>query len=239
MTLVLVVTDRRQSEAAGRPIVDTVAAALAGGAGAVLLREKDLPAPERGALAADIRALAARADAALVVASDVALAARVGADGVHLASADPWPDDDRLGWLDGDLRWPGGVSRSCHTEADLREAQARGAQWVTYSPVFATGSKPGYGPALGVDGLAAGCRLVPDLPVAALGGIDRTNAGACAEAGAGFLAVMGAVMRARDPAATVAAIDDEIVAALEPLAGPPAIHAGGHLTAEVDGGGDR
>jgi thiamine-phosphate pyrophosphorylase len=195
---VVVVTDRRQAEAAGRSLRDTVASALDGGAEGVLLREKDLRSDERAWLAVDLRAVTAASGAALVVASDIGLALSSGADGVHLASTDWWPDDDVRAGL--------GVGRSCHTVDDLVAAEQRQAGWATYSPVFATASKPGYGPPLGADGLAAGCRAVPSLAVLALGGVDATTAGRCIAAGAAGVAVMGAVMGAADPAAVVRAL---------------------------------
>jgi thiamine-phosphate pyrophosphorylase len=76
--------------------------------------------------------------------------------------------------------------------------------------VFATDSKPGYGPALGLDGLAAGRRAVPGLPVVALGGVEPGRARACVEAGAAGVALMGAVMRAGDPAAVVRSVVEEL-----------------------------
>jgi thiamine-phosphate pyrophosphorylase len=203
-TWVVVLTDRVQAAAAGRSVHDTVAAALDGGAGAVVLREKDLPAAERRALAADLLALTARHRAALIVASDPVLARQVGADGLHLAADEPWPTGAPLP--------PRGVGRSCHTVADLVVAGTHGAAWVTYSPVHPTDSKPGHGPPLGPEGLAAGCRAVPDLPVLALGGIGPGRARACVEAGAAGVALMGAVMRADDPAAVVRAVVDEVAA---------------------------
>jgi thiamine-phosphate pyrophosphorylase len=193
--LVTVLTDRAQAAGAGRAMVTTVAAALAGGAGRVVLRERDLPAAARRALAEDLRALTGAAGAAFVVAGDTALAAAVGADGVHLAAADPWRGPAALAGA--------AAGRSCHTVAELRAAAAEGAAWATYSPVWATGSKPGYGPALGVDGLAAGCRAVPGLAVLALGGVGPGRAGECRAAGAAGVAVMGAVMAAADPEAVV------------------------------------
>jgi thiamine-phosphate pyrophosphorylase len=195
---VVVVTDRRQAEAAGRSLRDTVASALDGGAEGVLLREKDLRSDERAWLAVDLRAVTAASGAAFVVTSDIGLALSSGADGVHLASTDRWPDDDAGAGL--------GVGRSCHTVDDLVAAEQRQAGWATYSPVFATASKPGYGPPLGADGLAAGCRAVPSLAVLALGGVDATTAGRCIAAGAAGVAVMGAVMGAADPAAVVRAL---------------------------------
>ena len=133
-----------------------------------------------------------------MLASDVGLAVASGADGVHLASTDPWPDAAVPAGL--------GIGRSCHTIHDLVAAAERHAGWATYSPVFATASKPGYGPPLGIDGLAAGSRAVPALAVLALGGVDATTAGRCIAAGASGVAVMGAVMGATDPVAVVRAL---------------------------------
>lgn len=203
--LVTVLTDRAQAAAAGRSLAAAVEAALAGGAGRVVLRERDLPAAERRRLAADLRVLTAAAGAALVVAGDMGLARAVGADGVHLAAADRWPGPADLGGL--------ALGRSCHTIGELAAARAGGAAWATYSPVYATASKPGYGPALGPAGLAAGCRAVPGLAVLALGGIAPGRAAACRAAGAAGVAVMGAVMGAAAPAAVVGDLVGELRAA--------------------------
>ena len=73
------------------------------------------------------------------------------------------------------------------------------------SPVWPTASKPGYGPALGPDRLAA---LLPGGPPAyALGGIDRPErVRSCRAAGAYGVAVLGAVMTADAPDRVVAAL---------------------------------
>jgi thiamine-phosphate diphosphorylase len=197
---VVVVTDRVAAAATGRPLVDVVARAVDGGAAAVLLREKDLAPGERRRLAETLRAITAAGGAALWVASDAALALAAGADAVHLAAADPWPAPDRR------IR----RGRSCHGETELVAARDAGADHVTYSPVFATPSKPGYGPPLGLAGLAAGCRAVPDLAVVALGGIEPGRARGCAAAGAAGVALMGAVMRADDPGAVVRSVVREL-----------------------------
>ena len=200
------ITDRRQAERAGHRLVDVAAASVEGGAAGVLLREKDLPRDERAALAAALRDVTAASGSNLLVASDVALALAVGADGVHLAASDPWPDPSPEPSPDVRGRPRIGVGRSCHTVDELGRAEEIGAGWATYSPVFATSSKPGYGPPLGIAGLAAGCRATPSLPVLALGGVDIGTAGRCVAAGACGVAVMGAVMGAADPRAVVRAL---------------------------------
>jgi thiamine-phosphate pyrophosphorylase len=184
---VVVVTDRRQAVA---PLLEQVVAAVAGGARWVLLREKDLPTRERAALADRLREALAPYGARLIVAGPDPL----GGDAVHLAGADPVPALD-----EGVL-----VGRSCHGPADLDRLTVE--HYVTVSPVFASASKPGYGPPLGPDGLAGLCRRT-HRPVLALGGVETPQrAAACVAAGAVGVAVMGAVMRASDPAAVVAGL---------------------------------
>jgi thiamine-phosphate pyrophosphorylase len=236
-TLLMVLTDRRMAAAAGHDLDDVVATAAASGATAVVLREKDLAPADRRALAVRLRAVTAAAHVALVVAGDVGLATAVGADGAHLAGDAAWPDDDARRALRGAAPGPAVVGRSCHTVADLQAAARRHADYVTYSPVFATASKPGYGPAVGLDGLAAGrlaldpagepdrsmvgrlrrSYLAPEgaprahrVTLVALGGIGPGRAGACLRAGADGVALMGEVMRARDPGAVVAAAAAEV-----------------------------
>lgn len=188
----LILTDRHQ---ATRPLVDVVRAAVNGGARAVVMREKDLPRPERARLANQLRPIVADAGAVLVVASDPT----IPADGVHLAARDHLP-----------AARPALVGRSCHSPAGLRAAAEEGCDWATLSPIFPSPSKPGYGPALGTTALAGA-----PLPVYALGGVDAGRAAACVAAGAAGVAVMGGVMRAEDPAAVVATL----LAALDAEAG--------------------
>ena len=177
----LVVTDRTQ--AAG-PLADVLADAVAAGARAVLLRDRDLPDDERAALAADLRAVLDPVGGLLVTAGSVAGPAHPAVHpAVHLAAAEPFPDPR-----------PALVGRSCHSAAELAQARAEGCDWAFLSPVFPTASKPGYGPALGVEGFA---RLrPPGPPVYALGGVLPEHVPDLLKAGAHGIAVMGPVMRA-------------------------------------------
>jgi thiamine-phosphate pyrophosphorylase len=188
---VWVLTDRRQAD---RGLVEVVRAAVSGGARHVVLREKDLPRDQRAALAAELRAVLAPEGGQLVVAGPDPLtdpADPAGLAAVHLAAADPLP-------VEGVAL----IGRSCHREEDL--ARLTVEDYVTLSPVFPSPSKPGYGPPLWPDGLARLCARTP-VPVVALGGVTSPDrATACMAAGAAGIAVMGAIMRAADPASTVA-----------------------------------
>jgi thiamine-phosphate pyrophosphorylase len=90
------------------------------------------------------------------------------------------------------------IGASAHTPEEAAAKLQAGADYATLSPIFLTASKPGYGPAVGLDALARAARVGPG-PIVALGGIDAVNIGACIAAGAGGIAVMGEVMRAADP----------------------------------------
>ncbi|MGA8015724.1 MAG: thiamine phosphate synthase [Candidatus Dormiibacterota bacterium] len=196
----LLLTDRHACEARGRTLMDTVRSAVAGGVRAVVLREKDLAEDQRRRLGAELGSLLEPVTGTLIVASDPALAAALGARGVHLAASDQRPPK-----LAGKL-----VGRSCHDGAAVRRAAAEGDDYVTISPVFPTRSKPGYGPPLGFAGLSRMVLAVPGLSLYALGGVDASSAAACLAAGAAGVAVMGAVMAANDPETSA----QELVAAV-------------------------
>ena len=70
-------------------------------------------------------------------------------------------------------------------------------------------SKPGYGPALGPQGLTLIAKACP-VPVIAIGGVTFENIPDCLVAGAAGIAVMGGVMRAENPGDAVA----QLIAAL-------------------------
>ena len=193
---VLVLTDRRQATA---PLPDVVAAAIDAGARAVVLRERDLPEEGRRSLVAQLAPVVHEAGGVLLTAGTHL----PGADGLHQPSGGGSPAPvSTSGLITG---------RSCHTADELRSAQGDGLDYVTVSPVYPSASKPGYGPVLGVGGLAS-LLATTTVPVYALGGIDTPEAVvACRSAGAHGVAVMGAIMRAGRPGRLVA----ELVAAAE------------------------
>jgi len=194
----VLLTDRAQLRL-GRGLVRTVRECAEAGLGAVVVREHDLTPDARHALLAEL----ATVDGLLVVSSRIPDPA---AHAVHLASGQPaprrtgnpmWPLGERYSGCRAAI-WPL-ESRSCHTRAEVEAAAAEDMAWVTLSPYAASASKPGYGPPLAGDAFAGHA-----LPVLALGGITPANAGEARADGAHGVAVMGAVMRADDPAAVVA-----------------------------------
>ncbi|MFC7544972.1 thiamine phosphate synthase [Plantactinospora sp. GCM10030261] len=202
----LVLTDRWL---AGRPLPDVVRAAVDGGARWVLLRERDLPRDQRAELAVELRAILAPVAGTLLVAGPDPL----GGEAVHLPSAGPYPPPEL-----------GLVGRSCHDATELTRLSTE--DYVTLSPVFPTRTKPGYGPPLRPGGLS---RLIARSPVpaVALGGVETPEqVSACRAAGAVGVAVLGAVMRADEPTATVATLLSAWDSAGRSGTGPAAIRSG-------------
>lgn len=184
----LLLTDRTQLPP-GRDLVATVARCADAGLTHVVLRELDLPLPARAALA---DALSGRV---AVIAARTRLP---GAVGVHLAADQPLPEVVGL------------RGRSCHWPFEVEHALAARLDYVTLSPVAESASKPGYGPPLGAAGVRRAARHAGPVPVYALGGADPLNAAEMRAAGAHGVAVMGAVMRAADPAAVVTRLLEEV-----------------------------
>ncbi|MFA9429962.1 thiamine phosphate synthase [Egicoccus sp. AB-alg2] len=189
----LVLSDRGQAAAAGSDLVGHARAVGEAGADALVLREKDLPRAERRRLAEAVASALAGTATRLLVAGDPELATAVGAAGVHLAANQPAPSD-----MPGRL-----VLRSCHDAGEVARTRRAPVDAAVVSPVAVTTSKPGYGPALGRDGLRDLVEVADGLPVLALGGVTPDDVAAWCHAGAHGVAVMGAVMRAPDPAAVV------------------------------------
>jgi thiamine-phosphate pyrophosphorylase len=194
---VLVISDRSQ---ATRPLVEMAEAAFRGGCRWFSLREKDLPADERRELLRVLVVLGHTYGATVIVHDDIAAAVATGAGGVHL----PGGGDPKAARL---LLPSGLIGVSAHSPLEAAAQLAAGADYATLSPIFLTRSKPGYGPAIGLDALEEAARLAPG-PVVALGGIDESNLAACLASGARGIAVMGEIMRAADPEAATRSLLD-------------------------------
>ena len=109
--------------------------------------------------------------------SDIARAA--GADGVHL-TAQSLPTAVVRETYGPDFL----IGVSTHSLDEARAAQAGGADFVVFGPVFETESKREFGEPQGISKLAEVTRELRDFPVVAIGGITLDNVRACFEVGA-------------------------------------------------------
>lgn len=176
-----------------RVLAERVAAAVRGGARIVQYRDKDADDAtrlRRGRAVLD----ACRAQGALcIVNDDVALAATLGADGVHLGRDDRDPAGARAVIGPGRL-----IGVSCYDRLDLAEAAvAAGADYVAFGSVWPSSTKPGAVRAP-LTLLTEAARRLP-VPVVAIGGITRDNAAATIAAGAHCVAVIRDLFAGSDP----------------------------------------
>lgn len=118
---------------------------------------------------------------------DVALAAAT--NGVHLGGASI-PVADTVNWCRSGHAPPDfAIGTSCHSLDDARAAERAGASYVFFGPVFDTPSKRNFGPPQGLEHLSEVCAAV-NIPVIAIGGINKGNAASCIRAGAAGVAAI-------------------------------------------------
>ena len=188
--LLYYITDRKEfpgDESQRRErLLAKIAEAAHAGVDYIQLREKDLPAREFEALAREaVRICRAtrnqKRETRLLIncRSDVAIAA--GADGVNLPSNDISAGDARAIWS----AWNCVIAVSCHTNEEVRQAEAQRADFAVFGPVF---EKVGTSIKVGLEALRLACR--GHIPVLAIGGVTAENALACLAAGAAGIAAI-------------------------------------------------
>jgi thiamine-phosphate pyrophosphorylase len=190
----LLITDRHQARG---DIYDIAEAAFSAGCRWLSLREKDLPQAQQVELLRELLDRAQQFQATVTLHGDPALAQQARADGVHLSAGGDAAAARRV--LGKDAL----IGLSVHGVEEASNVDVKVVDYVIAGPVFDTQSKPGYGPALGPEGLALIAKACP-VAVVAIGGIDPQNVSDCRAAGAAGIAVMGGVMRAENPAEVVA-----------------------------------
>lgn len=175
------ITDRAQAGGL-EALLAILAHQLEAGIEWIQIREKDLADRELLAFAKQVKQLPNPHGSRILIngRTDIALASET--DGVHLPDGSIAPSELRR-----IAPKPFLIGVSCHDLDGLRRAFQEGADFATYSPVFESASKPGYGPRLGTGKLAEACRAVK-MPVIALGGITWDNAKECCDAGAAGIA---------------------------------------------------
>ena len=171
-----------------RTLYDTIHDLLDVGVSAIQLREKDLSDAEYIKLAEPLCKLCHAYFAQLFINSRIEIAMGIGADGLHLpgdsASVEKVMEETNHRFI---------VGSSAHTLTEAKQREMEGADFITYSPIYPTPSKPGYGPVVGLQGLRNVTEGV-NIPVFALGGITPERVSECLDAGAYGVAVMSGVM---------------------------------------------
>ena len=167
----------------GRDLVALCQASERGGVTAVQLRLKNASARE---LASTARALLASLVVPLFINDRLDVALIVGAAGVHLG-----PDDIPVSMARRIV--PTGFVLGASVGSAAEAGQGADADYWGVGPLRGTTTKADAGPALGIDGFAAICRLAPRaVPCVAIGGVRPEDvAGVLGAGGAGVAVVQG------------------------------------------------
>jgi thiamine-phosphate pyrophosphorylase len=166
-------------------------------------RVKGLDQHQAADLAKPLQEICAAHDVAFIVNDDVALARRLGADGVHLGQQDASVRDARE-----ELGPEVQIGVTCHGSRHLAmQAGEQGADYVAFGAFFPSTTKQVEHLAE-IEVLEFWSKLF-EVPSVAIGGITPENCGPIIAAGADFIAVSGAVWNG-DESAIVRAFDERL-----------------------------
>lgn len=173
-------------------LLQGAAAAISGGARLVQYRDKSTDQQKRLRQSQALLQLCREQRVPLLINDDIALAAEMGADGVHLGQ-----DDLSLPEARALLGEQAIIGLSCYNQLHLAEqAQEAGADYVAFGRFFSSHTKPQASPA--DRALLDQARKKIQLPMVAIGGITPENGGALLTAGADMLAVVHGVFAQSD-----------------------------------------
>ena len=170
--------------------VDAICAA---GIDGIILREKDLPELKYRSLAADVLQICREKGTPCALHTYPAAAQQLQAEALHL------PLQAFLALGENEKRAFPTIGVSCHSLDDVMAAQEGGCSYVTLGHIFATDCKRGL-PGRGLAFLDEVCRRA-NVPVYAIGGINRDNIARVRDAGASGACIMSGLMTCPDPAA--------------------------------------
>lgn len=204
--LLYAVTDR--SWLNGETLYGQVEKALKGGVTFVQLREKILDEEAFLEEAKEIQKLCAQYHVPFVINDNVEIAAKIGADGVHVGQSDMEA---------GDVREKLGPDKiigvSAQTVEQALRAQEHGADYLGVGAVFPTGSK-----ADAVEVSHETVRAITeavDIPVIAIGGITKDNVSELQGTGICGIAVISAIFAQKDITAAVRILKERTKAVVE------------------------
>jgi hydroxymethylpyrimidine kinase / phosphomethylpyrimidine kinase / thiamine-phosphate diphosphorylase len=176
----------------GDRLLERVREALSGGVSVLQYRDKVRSFQERLALGGELKLVCASLKVSFIVNDDLELAAALDADGLHLGQEDGDPVRARA--VLGPKKI---IGISTHSLAEALAAQAAGADYVGFGAIYPTSTKDV--PAIQGPEALATLKGALQIPVVAIGGITRDNAGALIDCGADAVAVVSSVLSARSP----------------------------------------
>ena len=183
----------------GFEFLSRIRAAVEGGVDVLQLRSKELEGAPYCRLAERVGAIATTAGIPFIVNDRVDVALAVNATGVHLGQKDLAVELARR------ILPYGVIGRSSHESGHATKAIDEHADYFAVGPVWETPTKPGR-KAAGVKYVREVASLNPGIPWFAIGGITTENVREVIEAGASRIAVVRAILDARDPAVAASAL---------------------------------
>lgn len=162
-----------------------------GGVDVLQLRAKGFKAGEIETFARSLLPVTRDFGVPLVINDHPEVAAEVGVEGVHVGQDDEAVAKARA--LVGSGCW---VGKSTHSLAQAVAAQAEGADYIGFGPLYATGTKPDYVP-IGLADIAEVHRRV-SLPIFCIGGVNDARLAEVLSAGARRVVVVSAFLQAVD-----------------------------------------
>jgi thiamine-phosphate pyrophosphorylase len=183
-----------------RPIEFYARAFIDGGVDIAQLRAKKESPDEILDLAQRVLPLLRAAGIPLIINDYPELAARVGADGVHVGQDDLSVSQARELAASQEVPQPL-VGLSTHSLEQAQAAVRHSPDYIGFGPLFATPTKPDYTP-IGLEQIGAVHQTVA-LPIFCIGGVNPATLDQVLAAGAQRVVVVSALLTVPDPTAVI------------------------------------
>jgi thiamine-phosphate pyrophosphorylase len=164
---------------------------IEGGVDIIQLRGKQKSISALTVLAAALHHITSCFSTPLIVNDYAEIATQLPVEGVHVGQ-----DDDPIGLAREKAKRNLWVGKSTHSVEQAVAAQAEGADYIGFGPIFATPTKPDYKP-IGLDDIA-GVQKKVALPIFCIGGITVANLEQVLAAGARRVVIVSALLKAPD-----------------------------------------
>lgn len=189
--------------------MEQIKAVVLGGCNWVQLRMKDTPKDEIEKLAVEAYSFCMENGTTFIMNDDVEIAAKIGADGVHLGKNDMQPDKARE--ILGPQAIIGGTA---NTFEDIKKLVSQGVDYIGLGPFRFTKTKKNLSPVLGVEGYQTIIDKCKDegihIPIIAIGGLGPDDFSELFNAGIHGVALSSYITKQEQPGAVTLDLLKEI-----------------------------
>ena len=181
-----IVTNRKLIK--NKSMIDIIKSTVCAGAGAVILREKDLTFSQLVPIAEKIKEITDSKNIPLIINGNIQAAVKVNSSGFHTSYQN---------YMNSNLKLKCTVGVSVHSTLEAVNAQKKGADYLLAGHIFETNCKRGMR-GRGISFLEEILNNV-SIPVIAIGGINESNIDMVLKTEVCGAAVMSLVMTSSDP----------------------------------------